>query len=59
MKKFTKQKVARVAESSGTTIILGDHEVLMLVRGILDDVDTSEVNRLQQIDELLTEAGHP
>ena len=36
-----------------------DHEILMLVRGILDDHDESEANRMQEIDELLTENGHP
>lgn len=45
--------------SDDTDSDISDHEVLMLVRGILDDLDEHEVNRLQQIDELLTESGHP
>jgi len=38
---------------------MDDHELLMLIRGILDDSDKCEVNRLQDIDELLTDNGHP
>jgi len=31
----------------------------VLVRRILDDYDENEVNKLQEIDELLTENGYP